>query len=402
MLSKTLEKLAFAKIIYLEGLKYSSHNTPIDCKLAILNFDLSITSLIIAVCLDKNENIMKPKSSNIEDFPVLFKLSQKYYNNNDKSKNLIYQIDALHKLRNSIQHGDVTPSQRDIDRHKVAVRDFFDDICLTVFKQEITFATISLSKLLKSQHEQELMKVIEQYIDEQKFSLAFNMIIICALYRYSLIRENIMPRSLAIYEQIYFIQQPQYELPSNTALILHGQFQSLYKGISDSLNTLALGEYYHTLNDLLSKSKIQYNLDSPYNWIAHMTEKYDTTELEIKEIFEELNIVLYGTENLITNKLIIDVPFIYDVHVENITHTSAEINFRVLYKLPITTLKLYLTNDNKITNEYIIDKDDQYYRINKLNPSSKYYGKLEADQQGDPEFGEAISQCFAIFSFETI
>jgi hypothetical protein len=174
--------LAVAKLIYLEGLKYSKNDNRINNKLAILNFDLSVTNLIIASCYEKRKDTRRKKSGKVKDFPELIENLQKIYDNSD----LIHRINDLHDLRNSVQHGANNPSKWDIQRFNVTVREFFDDVCIKVFTN-ISFESISFSKLLKSPHEQQLMELIEDYIGQEKFSLVFNLIIICLLYRYQLI-----------------------------------------------------------------------------------------------------------------------------------------------------------------------------------------------------------------------
>lgn len=389
-----MENLAFAKLMYLEGLKYSNHNTQIDNKFAILNFDLSITTIIIAACLKKNKNIRNEKGKT-KYFPGLVEILETFYNNSD----LIQRINDLHTLRNSIQHGDIIPSKWDIDRYKVLVREFFNDICSEVYNKGITFESISLSKLLKSSHEQQLMELIEYYMEKECYSHAFNMIIICLLYRYLLIKENIEPESLTRYHQIYVYPYKQRKLHGEIHP-LQEQFLLLSTGISESLNIIALGEFYHTMNNIIKREVPEIKLESSSYWIGQMTKYYiNIKEDQIKTMYEELNTILFGTENLITHKTNFSAPIIYDVHIENITKSTTDIYFRILSTQPLIDFQLYL-NNNIVPYQKEFHINNQHFQLTNLVSKSFYNCRIEVTQQESSEYGKILG--YTEFTFETL
>lgn len=88
----------------------------------IVNFDSAGTSLIVACCVDKNQQ-SKQKDSKVKEMGWPFISIQVY-----KNSQLLIDIDNLHNFSNSIQHGNDILSDTDINRYSTIVKDLFVDI----------------------------------------------------------------------------------------------------------------------------------------------------------------------------------------------------------------------------------------------------------------------------------
>jgi hypothetical protein len=156
-----MKELAIAKLIYLEGVKYSNSDSLINNKLAILNFDLAAATLTIAVYIDQGKgNDTLDKKKDTKYFPQLLEVLETKCGYID-TNHLIFRLNRLHILRNKVQHGDEYPSRSAVDENKLLIVNFFNDIFDKLYKKSISFESISLSKLLKSPNEQTLIKLVK-------------------------------------------------------------------------------------------------------------------------------------------------------------------------------------------------------------------------------------------------
>ena len=374
---KSLEQLAIAKLIFLEGITYSNQSTVISNQLAIVTFDLSAATLIIAVCFEKGKSTRDKRGYTLKWEELIDALKKDCSYENDHSIN---RIKDLHTLRNSIQHGDEIPHPKRIEQFKVDLREFFDDICIKMYHSKITFESISLSKLLKSSHEQQLMELIECYIDNKKYSQAFNLMIICILYRYSLIIENIYPKSLTKYQQIYSYPYKSQKAMGQTNSV-QDQFDLLFTGVTDSIKIIALGEFYYIIKNILKREVPEVNLEDITEWMGKMTERHDDIkEDRIKTMYEELNAFLFGTANMLIMRENLSAPVIYDVYVDSITKTSANIHFKILADLPIINFQFSL-NNKKIFNPANFKIENGVFNLTELQNSCIYHCQIEVTQQ---------------------
>lgn len=97
--SPSISRLALAKEMYIIGLHNAQKNASTSRMLAILNFDFSITTIIVACCIDNNQN-PKQKNGRAKRWDELIQSFQIFYNKPTAD------INDLHDLRNSVQHGD--------------------------------------------------------------------------------------------------------------------------------------------------------------------------------------------------------------------------------------------------------------------------------------------------------
>ena len=101
----SMRKLSLAKEMFLVGLFNAGKNTDIDRISTILNFDFSITSIMVACCIDNKQN-PKQKNGRAKRWDELMASFTTFY----AHPSVITDLNGLHDLRNSIQHGDFVPS----------------------------------------------------------------------------------------------------------------------------------------------------------------------------------------------------------------------------------------------------------------------------------------------------
>ena len=117
--NSTMDKLSLAKEMFILGAYHGGKDSRVDRMLSILNFDFSISTIIVTTCTDSGKN---PKQNNgkSKNWHELIKLLQEFYNN----ENMITDLDNLHEVRNQIQHGGSVPSEYDIQNYQKTVRIF--------------------------------------------------------------------------------------------------------------------------------------------------------------------------------------------------------------------------------------------------------------------------------------
>lgn len=159
-----MHRLAIAKDMYIHGTGESTKPSTVSSILAVLNFDYAAETLIKAVLLDKDFHLEK-NNGEYKTFHTLINELKTYYNN----ASVLNEITALHKTRNDIQHNALTPSLQDVTRYKLYLRQFFDEICSNVYKNKITFGSISLSYLVDSQIEKIILDEMETALSKEDY-----------------------------------------------------------------------------------------------------------------------------------------------------------------------------------------------------------------------------------------
>jgi hypothetical protein len=313
-----------------------------------------------------------------------------------KNQPTITDLDILHDLRNSIQHGDVIPSDSDINRHKNVVRDFFEDICLYVYGGSITYDSISNASLLKSKHESEILLRAEKYIEEKKYHLGFYLIQTVALYHYMLIKTNLALPILP--HQNY----PPYEVNEDIGKI-HDELDNI-------TDRLAMGQYYLRMKDMLNKAfpffKFEQQKKFAYAWLSQLRPLENVSSTEAENARTDIYSIILGTENLVTEKTIVDGPVVYGCHVTDITQSSARVNYGILSKLQLEKCELNLhynpQYDNIIKSVNLqIQNGYNDVTVDGLSPDTRYYGKIWTMQSPDPEFMGNRTANHAFFNFKT-
>lgn len=165
LLPAALHRFAIAKEMYIHGAEEARKHSSVSRILAVLNFDYVAETLIKAVLLDKNVKLEK-NAGDYKTFPNLINDLRMYYNN----ASVINEIIALHKARNDIQHNASIPSDQDINRHRLNIRLFFDDICKNIYQSKVTFDSISLAYLVDSKNEIIILTEMETALQKENFA----------------------------------------------------------------------------------------------------------------------------------------------------------------------------------------------------------------------------------------
>jgi hypothetical protein len=167
----TLHRFAIAKEMYLQGTLYINKESRVGLISAIMNFDYAVETILKAIALDKDISLYHKKSGFFKTFPELAKEIQdlKPYSNA-----IVNQINALHKLRNDVQHDAVIPSSAEVNRHQQTTRLFIEDICANFYNNSITFDSISLSYLVESQIEKIILDEMEKAMVQTNYKDAIN------------------------------------------------------------------------------------------------------------------------------------------------------------------------------------------------------------------------------------
>jgi hypothetical protein len=379
----SINRLSLAKEMFTLGKISGSKNTRTDSMLAILNFDFAITSIIVGCCIEKNIDV-KNKVGKIKSWPDILSEFKNHYNNEP----LLADVDALHTLRNFIQHGYTIPSNFDIERNTEVVMDFFNDVCKNFYDEAITYDSISIAKLLKSPHEKELMEKVEEFIDKKEYNLALYLIHTLALYHYVLVKTNL------VYPRL-----PDGLLhPHNS---VHGTHRDIYDNIDNVADKLAFGKYYSKLKKLLENSISDREFDVhkrySYDWIHNLKpSKFTLTFDQIEKYRTEIYDILFGTEHFLFDKLIVDVPIVFGTYISEINPNNVTMNFGILSKLPITNceLNLYQCFEKKGTFYPKAKPGYNEFRIDDLEPNQSYRSEIIITQEVDPEFGSVSANYY--------
>ena len=167
-----------------------------------------------------------------------------------------------------------------------------------------------------------------------------------------------------------------------------------------------MGQYYFKTMDLLKKTNTAITLETAYHWISKLqikdTISYDDVEKARTNIY---NIIL-GTEHLVAEKMIVDVPVVYGLHIEEITVNSARINYGIFGKLNLEECALQLFSDKDKKNiiktvNLPLKFGYQSVLVDELTSNSTYYCMIIVVQEGDPEYGGSRSVNDAELKFET-
>ena len=184
--SISMHRLAIAKDMYIHGVGESAKPSSVSSILAVLNFDYTAETLIKAVLLDKNVQLEK-NNGDYKTFHTLISELKPFYN----KAAILNEITALHKTRNDIQHNAITPSLQDVNRHKLNVRQFFDEICSSVYKNKITFESISLSYLVDSKIERIILDEMETALSKEDYAQCIRYARAAVEYHTRLLKMNI-------------------------------------------------------------------------------------------------------------------------------------------------------------------------------------------------------------------
>jgi len=386
-LNAFVDRLALAKEMYSIGIHHSKINTRTNHMMSILNFDFSITTIVVSACLYSGQSTKNNKGKT-KKWEELLESFRKNYNN----QSMITDIDGLHDLRNSIQHGDTVPSDWDIKKYTKVVKDFFDDVCKSVFQNKLTYDSVSLSKLLKSPHEIELMTRVERLIEEGKYDLAAYFAYTTVLYHYNLIRKN-----LSISSRIFPFFDTFEEDFANRKI--SQKLHELSDALDHAIDRLAIGEFYSKMKYLLEKGcPRRYGIDPSFDDIIIPE---NTTFDQISELQTDIYSIILGTEHILTDSLVLELV-IYGITVTDIMQTSAKISYGIFSSRDIKECKLIFIRtsaDTEIISPIELTKKEGYHElvVDKLTPGKRYNCEMVVSPVSTPnEFKRSRSMRFNI------
>ncbi len=290
--TKSLHRFAIAKEMYLEGLRHASRESIVGSILAILNFDYAMETILKATLLDNNIKI-EYKPGSFKTFDVLITDLQTIYNN----PTLITEVNLLHKLRNDVQHNVVIPSLTEINRHQQTVRLFFQDICNIIYKNSISFESISLSFLIDSEVEKTILSEMETALINNRYDDASHYAKSAVFYHRNLLQEEMkLPHRWDRAHDFQDIYPPndRYKMKS-----LGRYLEGLEKSIDWITSKMSLQEYYEEVEQLLG--------DYPYHF-----EKGNMDQQKAEKDRTLAYNIITSTQGLLKKKKDSDRPFIFD------------------------------------------------------------------------------------------
>jgi hypothetical protein len=370
--NNSIDRLSLAKEMFSIGKILAEKNTKTGLMLSIMNFDFAVTSIIITCCIENGLNT-KNERGKVKEWKELLDAFKKIY----VDISMVADLEALHMLRNSIQHGDTIPSNIDIERFEKVVKSFFDDICKTVYSRQITYDKISMAKLMKSYHEMELMEYIEEFIESKKFELAMYLIQTLALYHYTLVKTNL------VYPEI---PTQMFSLDHN----IGGSLNDIFRNMNNLADRLAFGKHLSQLKQILEFPNHNKLFDTykmfPYEWIQTLEPKsisYDQVEKYRILLYD----VISGTEYHLVDKLIVDAPLVYGSYFYQIKQDTVIIKFGVLSKLEIEECIIKLYQNDIELRSYLHDVEKGYneFVIDKINQKGEYTCTITVTQKLDPD-----------------
>lgn len=368
----TMDKLALSKEMYLLGCYHGTKNTRTNRMLSILNFDFSIGTIIVTTCNDNNLST-KNKQGHSKDWHELIDEFKKIYNNSQ----MIADLNNLHDVRNLIQHGGFIPSEFDIKNYANLIKNFIDDICKTIYQNQLSYESISIASVLKSTDERVILLKAEEFFSEEKYQMAQYYLNAVLLYHYMLIQENL---------NLDFVEYPTGVLSS----LAENVDTETPRKIAIAVNRLAMGEYYIRLKELLLKYEINLEISSAKYWLGKITPPKQIGFNDVKEVFNTVYNIILETEHQITEQFNLSGPLICGLYCSCITHNSCIIKYGLFSEVEISKIELYFIKTSEDKTQYPpsveLSRKTGFneYIINGLIPNTKYHCGITVKQKLKP------------------
>jgi len=141
--NSTKRRLVLAKKLYMHGCRHARNKDVVSRMIAIHNFDNS-AEFVAKVAADHLH--LSYKEGNF--YSPLGTLKNYFREDLSKELSLAKEVEELHKIRNSVQHGGTVPSIETVQRFKDATEQFFREIVTTIFK--LSYGEIYLSMLIEN------------------------------------------------------------------------------------------------------------------------------------------------------------------------------------------------------------------------------------------------------------
>lgn len=94
--------------------------------------------------------------------------------------------------------------------------------------------------------------------------------------------------------------------------------------------------------ELLKTAKPKLAFRYAYQWISKLQPLEKISITNVEDARDKVYSIILNTEHLITEKLIVDSPVIYGLHITDITRTSVKVNYGILSKLGLEKCVLTL------------------------------------------------------------
>lgn len=361
-------RFAIAKEMYHRGVLHSSRYAVVDAMLSIINFDFTVETLMKTVILDTGGTLNR-KSGTFKWWDEIRGEFSTHY----KNTVMLVELDALHELRNDVQHGTAVPSPSDIERHKSNVKRFFGEICVSIYNNAVTFETISMAYLVKSAVERQILQSMETAIEKGDYASAVLYCKQCALYHKHLVREN-----LEIPGRHHFTSS--YDL-RNISRELADYAKDQEEKVKWLIDRVALREYHDLLEEVIGDLTLA----------GFQREKSD------RENAEKLRTMIYniitGTQAILTKKEDLEDVYVYDFDILNKEDNACTLTIGLASSKPIVNPRLEIQVYDKTVNgsmifnkigELKLDNSHriQVQRIDNLEKGKQYKLLIAVEEQG--------------------
>lgn len=180
----TMRKLTISKYMYLQGLSNSKKKSTVNAIQTIINYDYAVETAVKTALLYKDIPLTLNKK--FKDFPTLITDIKEFIIN----ETLLREIESLHKIRNDVQHDSRIPSDDDVSRFTITVKYLLDEICATIFLNQVTFESISLTFIIDSQIERIILSEIDKAIESERYSHSVSFAKFLINYHTRIIQED--------------------------------------------------------------------------------------------------------------------------------------------------------------------------------------------------------------------
>ncbi len=364
----SLRRFTVAKEMYLRGLLHSSRNSVIDAMLSILNFDFTVETLMKTVILDTGGSLNR-KGGSFKWWDGIKGEFSVYY----KNAVMLVELDALHELRNFVQHGTSVPSPSDIERHKSNVRRFFDEVCAAIYNNAITFESVSMAYLVKSTIERQILQSMEAAFEKGDYTSAVLYCRHCALYHKYLVRENLDIPSRSYFSGPYKLRVISSELAD------YAREQD--EKIEWLIDRVTLREYHDVLEEIIGIRTLA----------GFEQEQADRDQAENFHML--IYNVITGTQSLLTTKDDLDDVCAFDFRIVKKENNSCTLSIGLASKTPIFNPRVEVhVYDKTVNGSMVFNKVGevqlnnstgiQLQKIDNLEKGKQYKLRVIVDRQG--------------------
>lgn len=358
----THHRFAIAKEMYLQGASYVNKESRVGLISAILNFDYAVETVLKAVALE-NDLGFYPKSRRFKDFPELV---DEICNLKPLSKAIINQINALHSLRNNVQHHAVIPSSDEVNKHQHTTRLFIDEICTAFYNNTITFDSISLSFLVDNLVERIILDEMEKAIAEERYTDGINYARKAVEFHITLLKQQVelpyqLLRGLDNYREITNALRDPPRPGRYTINPGDNYFRGIKKTIEWIIDKIALSELELDVRQLL-----------PLYYRIKPTEGMDDFQTVEQARMLAFNIITKSQSQVIkTND--VNIPFIFECAIIN-RDGKKVLKLGVASAKEISGSKFIFIHVNGQRNEVQVKTKNgvQYIDVEEVNSNMNY------------------------------